>query len=373
MSRFDGRVAIVTGGAQGIGAATSRLLAAQGAAVAVVDLTPDRSQPVADAIVAEGGRAIAIGADVSDEQAVGAMVETAVAELGGLHILINNAGITRDDLLFKMSKDSWDAVIAINLTSMFLCCQAATKHMVAQRYGRIVSLSSRSALGNRGQVNYAAAKAGVQGLTATLAIELGPLQHRRQRRRSRIHRDRDDRRHSTSGRLRSRGVPQARRRADAAAPRRSTGGGRRGDRVPGQRRGVLRVWADAVHQRRRPLAGLPTRRDRPMPGRRANTSEGNRSGSVLQRRGIADPRHRTGVHSQRGDAARAGSACDAPGITSPGWKSRELRELQQKAKAIGFWGLSTPEEYGGMNLSAVLQSLICHRDRAHLRAVPVRR
>jgi 3-oxoacyl-[acyl-carrier protein] reductase len=175
MSRFEGRVAIVTGGAQGIGAATSKLLAAQGAAVAVVDLTPDRSQAVADAIVAEGGRAIAIGADVSDEQAVGAMVETAVAELGGLHILINNAGITRDDLLFKMSKDSWDAVIAINLTSMFLCCQAATKHMVAQRYGRIVSLSSRSALGNRGQVNYAAAKAGVQGLTATLAIELGPF------------------------------------------------------------------------------------------------------------------------------------------------------------------------------------------------------
>jgi 3-oxoacyl-[acyl-carrier protein] reductase len=103
------------------------------------------------------------------------MVERTVAEFGGLHILVNNAGITRDDLLFKMSREHWDAVIATNLTSLFLCCQAATKYMVQQRYGRIVSLSSRSALGNRGQVNYAAAKAGVQGLTATLAIELGPF------------------------------------------------------------------------------------------------------------------------------------------------------------------------------------------------------
>jgi 3-oxoacyl-[acyl-carrier protein] reductase len=175
MSRFDGRVAIVTGGAQGIGAATSTLLSSQGAAVAVVDLTEDRARPVADAIVASGGRAIAVGADVSNQDAVNAMVERTIAELGGLDILVNNAGITRDDLLFKMSKDHWDAVISTNLTSLFLCCQAASKQMVTQRYGKIVSLSSRSALGNRGQVNYAAAKAGVQGLTATLAIELGPF------------------------------------------------------------------------------------------------------------------------------------------------------------------------------------------------------
>ena len=175
MSRFENRVAVVTGGAQGIGAATAKLLAAQGATVAVVDLAEDRAQPVVDAIVADGGRALAIGADVSDQAAVNAMVERTVAEFGGLHILVNNAGITRDDLLFKMSREHWDAVIATNLTSLFLCCQAATKYMVQQRYGRIVSLSSRSALGNRGQVNYAAAKAGVQGLTATLAIELGPF------------------------------------------------------------------------------------------------------------------------------------------------------------------------------------------------------
>ncbi len=175
MSRFDGRVAIVTGAAQGIGAATARLLAAQGAAVAVVDLTTERAEPVASQIREAGGRALALGADVSDEPSVRAMVDAARDGLGGLDILINNAGITRDDLLFKMPTANWDAVIATNLTSMFLCCSAASPHMVEARYGRIVNLSSRSALGNRGQVNYAAAKAGVIGLTATLAIELGPF------------------------------------------------------------------------------------------------------------------------------------------------------------------------------------------------------
>ena len=109
--------------------------------------------------------------------------KTAVAELtdrvmtayGRIDVLVNNAGITRDNLLFKMPAAEWEAVLTTNLTSMFLCCQAVQQHMVAARYGRIVNLSSRSALGNRGQVNYAAAKAGVQGLTATLAIELGPF------------------------------------------------------------------------------------------------------------------------------------------------------------------------------------------------------
>ena len=175
MARFEGRVAVVTGGAQGIGAATAKLLAEQGAKVAVVDLQAERAQPVADEIVAAGGTALALGADVSEEAAVTAAIERTVNDLGGLDILVNNAGITRDDLLFKMPKANWDAVIATNLTSMFVCCQAVSGHMVAQKYGRIVSLSSRSALGNRGQVNYAAAKAGVQGLTATLAIELGPF------------------------------------------------------------------------------------------------------------------------------------------------------------------------------------------------------
>jgi 3-oxoacyl-[acyl-carrier protein] reductase len=173
VSRFDGKVAIVTGAAQGIGAATARLLASRGATVAVVDLTAERAEPVVAEITEAGGRAVAIGADVSDQNSVDALMQAVLDRCDGLHILVNNAGITRDDLLFKMPRSNWDAVIATNLTSMFLCCQAATKQMVAQKYGRIVSLSSRSALGARGQVNYAAAKAGVQGLTATLAIELG--------------------------------------------------------------------------------------------------------------------------------------------------------------------------------------------------------
>jgi 3-oxoacyl-[acyl-carrier protein] reductase len=103
------------------------------------------------------------------------MIDGVVETYGKLDVLVNNAGITRDNLLFKMPAADWDAVLTTNLTSMFHCCQAAQRHMVAARYGRIVNLSSRSALGNRGQVNYAAAKAGVQGLTATLAIELGPF------------------------------------------------------------------------------------------------------------------------------------------------------------------------------------------------------
>jgi 3-oxoacyl-[acyl-carrier protein] reductase len=153
--RFEGRTAVVTGAAQGIGAATARLLAEQGAEVVVLDIKE---------------AAGVVRCDVTDQR----QVEDAFARIGRVDILVNNAGITRDNLLFKMPFDEWSAVLNTNLTSMFLCCQAAQKYMVPARYGRIVNLSSRSALGNRGQANYAAAKAGVQGLTATLAIELGP-------------------------------------------------------------------------------------------------------------------------------------------------------------------------------------------------------
>ncbi|MBE1489942.1 3-oxoacyl-[acyl-carrier protein] reductase [Plantactinospora soyae] len=175
MGRFADRVAVVTGGAQGIGSATARRLAAEGASVAVVDLDAQRAQGTADEIVAAGGRASGFGCDVTDGAAVSATIDQVVEAYGKLDILVNNAGITRDNLLFKMPAAEWDSVITTNLTSMFHCCQAAQRHMVAARYGKIVNLSSRSALGNRGQVNYAAAKAGVQGLTATLAIELGPF------------------------------------------------------------------------------------------------------------------------------------------------------------------------------------------------------
>jgi 3-oxoacyl-[acyl-carrier protein] reductase len=173
--RFTGKVALVTGAAQGIGAATARRLAAEGASVAVVDLTVERGQSVVDEITAAGGVAVAYGCDVSDPTSVDETTDAVVERFGRLDILVNNAGITRDNLLFKMSKDDWDAVLSINLTGVFLCSQAAQRHMVAQRSGKIVNLSSRSALGNRGQANYAATKAGVQGLTATLALELGPF------------------------------------------------------------------------------------------------------------------------------------------------------------------------------------------------------
>ncbi|MFC5910705.1 3-oxoacyl-ACP reductase FabG [Streptacidiphilus monticola] len=174
MSRFTGRVAVVTGAAQGIGAATALRLAEEGAAVAVVDLTAERAQATVDAITQKGGTAKAYGADVSDLDAVEAAFAAVVEDFGALHILVNNAGITRDNLFFKMPRADWDLVLTVNLTSAFNCAQAAQKYMVRQKYGKIVSLSSRSALGNRGQANYAAAKAGIQGLTATLAIELGP-------------------------------------------------------------------------------------------------------------------------------------------------------------------------------------------------------
>jgi 3-oxoacyl-[acyl-carrier protein] reductase len=173
--RFEGKVAIVTGGAQGIGAAIATRLASEGAAVAVADLTAERGAETVESIVKDGGRAVAYGADVSKTADVQTLVAAVVAEFGRVDILVNNAGITRDNLLFKMTDEDWDAVINVNLRSAFLMSREVQKHFVAQKYGKIVSLSSRSALGNRGQANYAASKAGVMGLTATLAIELGPF------------------------------------------------------------------------------------------------------------------------------------------------------------------------------------------------------
>ncbi|MCC3763217.1 3-oxoacyl-ACP reductase FabG [Glycomyces sp. TRM65418] len=167
------RTAIVTGAARGIGAATARRLAADGHAVAVVDLDEADARSTADAIEAAGGRALAVGADVADETAVARAVERVAAELGPPAILVNNAGILRDNLLFKMSADDWDAVLGVHLRGAFLMSRAVQSHMVEAGWGRIVNLSSTSALGNRGQANYAAAKAGMQGLTKTLALELG--------------------------------------------------------------------------------------------------------------------------------------------------------------------------------------------------------
>jgi 3-oxoacyl-[acyl-carrier protein] reductase len=173
MTSADTRVAIVTGAARGIGKAIASRLAADGFAVAVLDLEESAGRATVDEIEAAGGRAIAVGADVSDADQVETAVARVAAELGAPTVLVNNAGITRDNLLFRMSEPDWDAVMAVHLRGAFLMSRAVQRHMVEASWGRIVNLSSTSALGNRGQANYATAKAGLQGFTKTLAIELG--------------------------------------------------------------------------------------------------------------------------------------------------------------------------------------------------------
>ena len=167
------RTAIVTGAARGIGAAVALRLAADGFAVAVLDLEEAACAATVDAIGAAGGRALAVGVDVSDEASVAAAVSRVAAELGAPTVLVNNAGITRDNMLFKMTTDDWDSVMDVHLRGSVLMSRAVQAYMVAATWGRVVNLSSVSALGNRGQANYSAAKAGLQGFTKTLAIELG--------------------------------------------------------------------------------------------------------------------------------------------------------------------------------------------------------
>ncbi|WP_245606992.1 3-oxoacyl-ACP reductase FabG [Pseudonocardia spinosispora] len=169
----ESRVAIVTGAAQGIGAATAERLAQDGHAVAVVDLKEDNCADTVARITKAGGNALAVGADVSDSDAVEQAVARVADVLGPPTILVNNAGVTRDNLLFKMTEVDWDTVMGVHLRGSFLMSKAAQAHMTAAKWGRIVNLSSTSALGNRGQANYSAAKAGLQGFTKTLAIELG--------------------------------------------------------------------------------------------------------------------------------------------------------------------------------------------------------
>lgn len=173
MSTITQRTAIVTGAARGIGAATALRLARDGHAVAVLDLDEASCAGTVSAITASGGRAIAVGVDVSQPDQVEAAVERVAVELGAPTILVNNAGIIRDNLIFKMSVEDWDAVMNVHLRGAFLMTRAVQAHMTAENYGRIVNLSSTSAQGNRGQVNYSAAKAGIQGFTKTLAVELG--------------------------------------------------------------------------------------------------------------------------------------------------------------------------------------------------------
>lgn len=167
------RIAVVTGAARGIGAAVATRLAADGLGVAVLDLDEAACAATVDGIRAAGGSCVAVAADVTDESSVDQAVDRVVDRLGPPTVLVNNAGITRDNLIFKMTVADWECVMGVHLRGSFLMTRAAQRHMIQARWGRIINVSSVSALGNRGQVNYSAAKAGLQGFTKTLAIELG--------------------------------------------------------------------------------------------------------------------------------------------------------------------------------------------------------
>lgn len=173
MGRLDGRVAFVTGAGRGIGAATALRLAEEGARVALADLDTSGCEGVAAEIRKLGSEALVCECNVADGARVQEVVDQTAAQFGRLDILVNNAGVLRDNLLFKMTDEDWETVMNVHLRGAFNCSRAAQKYMVQQKYGRIVSLSSTSALGNRGQSNYSTAKAGLQGLTRTLSIELG--------------------------------------------------------------------------------------------------------------------------------------------------------------------------------------------------------
>ena len=167
------RVAIVTGAGRGIGAAIAERLGLDGMAVACLDIDESTALGTASRLAGRGVRAAGFAADVSDEDAVARVVAEVADVLGPPTVLVNNAGVLRDNLLFKMSGSDWDTVMQVHLRGAFLMTRAAQAHMTAASYGRIVNLSSTSALGNRGQANYSAAKAGLQGFTKTVAHELG--------------------------------------------------------------------------------------------------------------------------------------------------------------------------------------------------------
>jgi len=173
MGRLDGRVAFLTGAARGIGAATAAKLASEGAAVVVTDMDAGPAEETAHSIRSSGGQALALAVDVTNREQVEAAAARAAQELGRLDILVALAGITRDNLLFRMTDEDWDGVINTHLKGSFIAARATQTYMVDQRHGKMVFPSSTSALGNRGQANYSTAKAGLQGLTRTLSIELG--------------------------------------------------------------------------------------------------------------------------------------------------------------------------------------------------------
>ena len=173
MTRFEGKVAVITGSGRGIGAATAARLAREGAAVVISDMDAKATAETADRIAGEHGKAKGIPADVTDRESVENLVKGTVDAFGRLDVLVCCAGIIRDNLIYKMTDEDWDGVIDTHLKGTFYAAREAQKVMVPQKYGRMVFMSSTSALGNRGQTNYSTAKAGLQGMARTLAIELG--------------------------------------------------------------------------------------------------------------------------------------------------------------------------------------------------------
>ena len=171
--RLEDKVAVVTGAGQGLGEAIALRLAREGAALMLNDLNPETLTHTAERIRGEGGTALVLAGSVTDEEVVRELMARTVEDLGGLHILVNNAGITRDKLLRDMAVEDWDAVLNLNLRAMFLCCKYGTPPMVARKWGRVINMSSRAHFGNKGQVNYSASKAGVIGLTRALSLEVG--------------------------------------------------------------------------------------------------------------------------------------------------------------------------------------------------------
>ena len=171
---LSGRVAVVTGGSRGIGRAIALELARRGAAVVVnYNSSPDAANEVVSQIEADGGKAIAVQADVGNSEQANHLINTAIKDLGGLDILVNNAGIVRDGLIMMMKEEDWDMVLNTNLKSTFNCAKAAVRHMMRKRYGRIINVSSISGqMGNPGQTNYSASKAGQIGFTKALAREV---------------------------------------------------------------------------------------------------------------------------------------------------------------------------------------------------------
>lgn len=173
MKRFEGKVAFVTGASRGIGKGVATKFAEEGAKVGLVDINEEVLSSTVSELREKGYDVLALAADVSNAEQVEKAVETTVKQYGKIDILVNNAGVLRDNLLFRMTDSDWDTVMNVHLKGSFNCARAVQKHMVENKYGRIINTSSTSALGNRGQANYSTAKAGLQGFTKTLAIELG--------------------------------------------------------------------------------------------------------------------------------------------------------------------------------------------------------